>query len=168
MADAIVSASARKDSPFISVNCGAIPETLLESELFGYRSGAFTDARKDREGRFAAAEGGTIFLDEIGDIPHSLQVKLLRVLEERVYEPLGSNESIKVDVRVIAATNRNLKQLVDDGLFRDDLYYRLKVVDITLPPLRDRKEDIPLLIDHFVDKFRAEKQRILSASATVC
>ena len=159
MADAIVSASARKDRPFISVNCGAIPETLLESELFGYRSGAFTDARKDREGRFAAAEGGTLFLDEIGDIPHSLQVKLLRVLEERVYEPLGSNESIKVDVRVIAATNRNLKQLVDDGLFRDDLYYRLKVVDITLPPLRDRKEDIPLLIDHFVDKFRAEKQK---------
>ncbi len=159
MADAIVSASARKDRPFISVNCGAIPETLLESELFGYRSGAFTDARKDREGRFAAAEGGTIFLDEIGDIPHSLQVKLLRVLEERVYEPLGSNESIKVDIRVIAATNRELKQLVDDGLFRDDLYYRLKVVDITLPPLRDRKEDIPLLIDHFVDKFRAEKQK---------
>jgi transcriptional regulator with PAS, ATPase and Fis domain len=159
MADAIVSASARKDQPFLSVNCGAIPETLLESELFGYRSGAFTDARKDRKGRFAAAEGGTIFLDEIGDIPHSLQVKLLRVLEERVYEPLGSNESIKVDVRVIAATNRDLKQLVDDGLFRDDLYYRLKVVDITLPPLRDRKEDIPLLIDHFVDKFRAEKQK---------
>ncbi len=159
MADAIVGASARKDRPFISVNCGAIPETLLESELFGYRSGAFTDARKDREGRFAAAEGGTLFLDEIGDIPHSLQVKLLRVLEERVYEPLGSNESIKVDVRVIAATNRNLKQLVDDGLFRDDLYYRLKVADITLPPLRDRKEDIPLLIDHFVDKFRAEKQK---------
>ena len=159
MADAIVNASARKERPFISVNCGAIPETLLESELFGYRSGAFTDARKDREGRFAAAEGGTIFLDEIGDIPHSLQVKLLRVLEERVYEPLGSNESIKVDVRVIAATNRELKKLVDDGLFRDDLYYRLKVVDITLPPLRDRKEDIPLLIDHFVDKFRAEKQK---------
>lgn len=159
LADAIVSASARKDQPFLSVNCGAIPETLLESELFGYRSGAFTDARKDREGRFAAAEGGTIFLDEIGDIPHSLQVKLLRVLEERVYEPLGSNESIKVDVRVIAATNRDLKQLVEDGLFRDDLYYRLKVADITLPPLRDRKEDIPLLIDHFVDKFRAEKQK---------
>lgn len=159
MADAIVSASARKDRPFISVNCGAIPETLLESELFGYRSGAFTDARKDREGRFAAAEGGTLFLDEIGDIPHALQVKLLRVLEERVYEPLGSNESIKVDVRVIAATNRNLKQLVDDSLFRDDLYYRLKVADITLPPLRERKEDIPLLIDHFVDKFRAEKQK---------
>ena len=159
MAEAIVSASSRKDKPFISINCGAIPETLLESELFGYRSGAFTDARKDREGRFAAAEGGTIFLDEIGDIPHPLQVKLLRVLEEKVYEPLGANESIKVDIRVIAATNKDLKQLVDDGLFRDDLYYRLNVANITLPPLRERREDIPLLVDHFVDKFRAEKQK---------
>ncbi|THB76345.1 MAG: PAS domain S-box protein [Desulfobulbaceae bacterium] len=159
LAEAIVNASGRDEKPFISVNCGAIPETLLESELFGYKSGAFTDARKDREGRFAAAEGGTIFLDEIGDIPHSLQVKLLRVLEERVYEPLGSNESIKVDVRVIAATNRDLKALVEEGLFRDDLYYRLNVVNINLPPLRERKEDIPLLIDHFVDKFRAEKMK---------
>ena len=159
MAEAIVNASSRTDKPFISVNCGAIPETLLESELFGYRSGAFTDARKDREGRFAAADGGTIFLDEIGDIPHSLQVKLLRVLEERVYEPLGSNDSIKVDIRVIAATNRDLAKLVEEGLFRDDLYYRLNVVNITLPPLRERKEDIPLLIEHFVDKFRAEKQK---------
>jgi PAS domain S-box-containing protein len=159
MAEAIVNASARKDKPFISVNCGAIPDTLLESELFGYRSGAFTDARKDRDGRFAAAEGGTIFLDEIGDIPHPLQVKLLRVLEERVYEPLGSNTSIKVDIRVIAATNRDLKQLVEEGRFRDDLFYRLNVVNITLPPLRERREDIPLLIEHFVDKFRAEKQK---------
>lgn len=159
LAEAIVNSSSRRDKPFISVNCGAIPETLLESELFGYRSGAFTDARKDREGRFSAAEGGTIFLDEIGDIPHSLQVKLLRVLEERVYEPLGSNDSIKVDIRVIAATNRDLNTLVAEGLFRDDLYYRLNVVNITLPPLRERKEDIPLLIEHFVDKFRAEKQK---------
>ncbi|MBE0584540.1 MAG: sigma 54-interacting transcriptional regulator [Desulfofustis sp.] len=159
MAEAIVNASARKDKPFISVNCGAIPETLLESELFGYRSGAFTDARKDREGRFAAAAGGTIFLDEIGDIPHSLQVKLLRVLEEHVYEPLGANDSIKVDIRVIAATNRNLKKAVEEGNFRDDLYYRLNVVNINLPPLRDRREDIPLLIDHFVDRFRAEKKK---------
>jgi len=159
MAEAIVNASARKDKPFVSVNCGAIPETLLESELFGYRSGAFTDARKDREGRFAAADGGTIFLDEIGDIPHSLQVKLLRVLEEHVYEPLGSNDSIKVDIRVIAATNRNLHRLVEQGLFRDDLYYRLNVVNINLPPLRERREDIPLLIEHFVDKHRAEKQK---------
>lgn len=159
LAEAIVNASSRQDKPFISVNCGAIPETLLESELFGYRSGAFTDARKDREGRFSAANGGTIFLDEIGDVPHSLQVKLLRVLEEHVYEPLGSNESIKVDIRVIAATNKDLKTLVEQGLFRDDLYYRLNVVNITLPPLRDRKEDIPLLVEHFVDKFRAEKQK---------
>ena len=159
LAEAIVNASSRKEKPFISVNCGAIPETLLESELFGYRSGAFTDARKDREGRFSAANGGTIFLDEIGDVPHSLQVKLLRVLEEHVYEPLGSNESIKVDIRVIAATNKDLKTLVEQGLFRDDLYYRLNVVNITLPPLRDRKEDIPLLVEHFVDKFRAEKQK---------
>ncbi len=159
LAQAVVNASSRRDKPFVSVNCGAIPETLLESELFGYRSGAFTDARKDREGRFSAADGGTIFLDEIGDIPHSLQVKLLRVLEERVYEPLGSNESIKVDIRVIAATNRDLKALVKEGLFRDDLYYRLNVVNILLPPLRDRKEDIPMLIEHFIDKFRAEKQK---------
>jgi PAS domain S-box-containing protein len=159
LAQAVVNASSRRDKPFVSVNCGAIPETLLESELFGYRSGAFTDARKDREGRFSAADGGTIFLDEIGDIPHSLQVKLLRVLEEHVYEPLGSNESIKVDIRVIAATNRDLKALVKEGLFRDDLYYRLNVVNILLPPLRDRKEDIPMLIEHFIDKFRAEKQK---------
>ena len=162
LAEAVVNSSSRRDKPFISVNCGAIPETLLESELFGYRSGAFTDARKDREGRFSAANGGTIFLDEIGDIPHSLQVKLLRVLEEHVYEPLGSNESIKVDIRVIAATNRDLKTLVEEGAFRDDLYYRLNVVNITLPPLRDRKEDIPLLIEHFIDKFRAEKQKDIS------
>ncbi|MEJ2136859.1 MAG: sigma 54-interacting transcriptional regulator [Desulfofustis sp.] len=162
LAETVVNSSSRRDKPFISVNCGAIPETLLESELFGYRSGAFTDARKDREGRFSAANGGTIFLDEIGDIPHSLQVKLLRVLEEHVYEPLGSNESIKVDIRVIAATNRDLKKLVEEGLFRDDLYYRLNVVNITLPPLRDRKEDIPLLIDHFIDKFRAEKKKDIS------
>ena len=162
LAEAVVNSSSRRDKPFISVNCGAIPETLLESELFGYRSGAFTDARKDREGRFSAANGGTIFLDEIGDIPHSLQVKLLKVLEEHVYEPLGSNESIKVDIRVIAATNRDLKALVEEGTFRDDLYYRLNVVNITLPTLRDRKEDIPLLIEHFIDKFRAEKQKDIS------
>ncbi len=118
MAEAIVSASARKDKPFLSGELRCDSETLLESELFGYRSGAFTDARKTGEGRFAAAEGGTIFLDEIGDIPHSLQVKLLRVLEERVYEPLGSNESIKVDVRVIAATNRDLKTTGRGGLFQ--------------------------------------------------
>ncbi len=159
VANAIFNASARNDKPFIVVNCGALPDTLLESELFGYKAGAFTDARKDKIGRFAAAEGGTIFLDEIGDIPHSLQVKLLRVLQQKVYEPLGSNTPIKADVRIIAATNKNLLERVKLGEFRDDLYYRLNVVNIMLPPLRERLEDIPLLLDHFVKKFRAEKQK---------
>ena len=159
VASAIFHASSRNDKPFIVVNCGALPDTLLESELFGYKAGAFTDARKDKLGRFAAAEGGTIFLDEIGDIPQSLQVKLLRVLQQKVYEPLGSNTPIKADVRIIAATNKDLLELVKNGGFRDDLYYRLNVVNIMLPPLRERIEDIPLLIDHFVKKFRAEKQK---------
>lgn len=159
VASAIFHASARNDKPFIVVNCGALPDTLLESELFGYKAGAFTDARKDKIGRFAAAEGGTIFLDEIGDIPHSLQVKLLRVLQQKVYEPLGSNVPVKANVRIIAATNKDLPELVQRGDFRDDLYYRLNVVNILLPPLRDRLEDIPLLVDHFVKKFRAEKQK---------
>ena len=159
VANAIFNASARNDKPFIVVNCGALPDTLLESELFGYKAGAFTDARKDKIGRFAAAEGGTIFLDEIGDIPHSLQVKLLRVLQQKVYEPLGSNTPMKADVRIIAATNKNLLERVNLGEFRDDLYYRLNVVNIMLPPLRERLEDIPLLLDHFVKKFRAEKQK---------
>ncbi len=159
VANAIFNASTRHDQPFVVVNCGALPDTLLESELFGYKAGAFTDARKDKLGRFAAAEGGTIFLDEIGDIPQSLQVKLLRVLQNRTYEPLGSNTSIKADVRIITATNRELLDLVNRGLFRNDLYYRLNVVNILLPPLRKRIEDIPLLVDHFVTKFRAEKQK---------
>ncbi len=159
VASAIFHASARNDKAFVVVNCGALPDTLLESELFGYKAGAFTDARKDKIGRFAAAEGGTIFLDEIGDIPHSLQVKLLRVLQQKVYEPLGSNTPVKADVRIIAATNKDLLELVKRGEFRDDLYYRLNVVNIQLPPLRERLEDIPLLIEHFVKKFRAEKQK---------
>lgn len=159
VASAIFHASARNDQPFIVVNCGALPDTLLESELFGYKAGAFTDARKDKLGRFAAAEGGTIFLDEIGDIPQSLQVKLLRVLQQKVYEPLGSNSPIQADVRIIAATNKNLLEQVQKGEFRDDLYYRLNVVNILLPPLRERLEDIPLLIEHFVKKFQAEKQK---------
>ncbi|MGW8194144.1 MAG: sigma 54-interacting transcriptional regulator [Desulforhopalus sp.] len=159
VASAIYHASTRKDKPFIVVNCGALPDTLLESELFGYKAGAFTDAKKDKVGRFAAAEGGTIFLDEIGDIPQSLQVKLLRVLQQKVYEPLGSNTPVKADVRIIAATNKNLLELVHRGEFRDDLYYRLNVVNILLPPLREKIEDIPLLIEHFVKKFRAEKQK---------
>jgi len=159
VASAIVHASNRNDKPFIIVNCGALPDTLLESELFGYKAGAFTDARKDRKGRFAAAEGGTIFLDEIGDIPQSLQVKLLRVLQQKVYEPLGSNTPVKADVRIIAATNKDLLKQVNLGEFRDDLYYRLNVVNIVLPPLRERIEDIPLLVEHFVEKFRAEQQK---------
>jgi len=159
VASALYHASQRKDMPFITVNCGALPETLLESELFGYKAGAFTDARKDKIGRFAAAEGGTLFLDEIGDIPHSLQVKLLRVLQNKTYEPLGSNTPVKANVRIITATNKFLPQLVREGIFRDDLYYRLNVVNIQLPPLRERIEDIPLLIDHFVKKFSAEKQK---------
>ncbi len=159
VASALFHASSRNGQPFVVVNCGALPDTLLESELFGYKAGAFTDARKDKLGRFAAAEGGTIFLDEIGDIPQSLQVKLLRVLQHKVYEPLGSNTPVKADVRIIAATNKDLLELVKQGSFRDDLYYRLNVVNILLPPLRERLEDIPLLVDHFVEKFRAEKQK---------
>ena len=153
IARATHSYSNRRKGPFVTVNCGALPDTLLESELFGYKAGAFTDAKHDRQGRFATAEKGTIFLDEIGDIPASLQVKLLRVLQERVYEPLGSNTSVKADVRIIAATNRDLQTLVEQGLFRDDLYYRLNVVKLLLPPLRDRKEDIPMLCQHFIKTF---------------
>ncbi|MBU0674020.1 MAG: sigma 54-interacting transcriptional regulator [Proteobacteria bacterium] len=151
--------SPRCKGPFITVNCGALPATLLESELFGYKAGAFTDAKHDRPGRFAAAEKGTIFLDEIGDIPGSLQVKLLRVLQERVYEPLGSNHPVTANVRIIAATNRDLQNLVQEGLFRDDLYYRLNVVKILLPPLRDRQEDLPMLCDHFVKNFSTRQQK---------
>jgi PAS domain S-box-containing protein len=157
IARALYNASERKDKPFIIVNCAALPETLLESELFGYKAGAFTDARKDKIGRFAVAEGGTLFLDEIGDLPGSVQVKLLRVLQERVYEPLGSNTPVKADVRIITATNRNLQALVREGSFRDDLFYRLNVVKISLPPLRERKEDIPLLIEHFIKKYSAQQ-----------
>jgi PAS domain S-box-containing protein len=157
IARALYNTSERKDNPFVIVNCAALPETLLESELFGYKAGAFTDARKDKIGRFAAAEGGTLFLDEIGDLPGSVQVKLLRVLQEKVYEPLGSNSPVKADVRIITATNHDLQGLVREGLFRDDLFYRLNVVKISLPPLRERKEDIPLLIDHFIKKYGAQQ-----------
>ncbi len=153
IARALYNASVRSDKPFVIVNCGALPETLLESELFGYKAGAFTDAKKDKIGRFAAAEGGTLFLDEIGDIPQSLQVKLLRVLQNKVYEPLGSNKPVTADVRIITATNRNLEELVEQGAFREDLFYRLNVVKILLPPLKERLEDIPLLTDHFIKQF---------------
>ncbi|MEA2063945.1 MAG: sigma 54-interacting transcriptional regulator, partial [Gemmatimonadota bacterium] len=134
-ARAIHDLSPRKDKPFVVVNLAALPDTLIESELFGYKAGAFTDARKDKPGRFALAGGGTIFLDEIGDVSQALQVRLLRVLQERTYEPLGATESIKADVRVVAASNRNLDELVSQGIFRQDLYYRVNVVKIVLPPL---------------------------------
>jgi PAS domain S-box-containing protein len=170
IARAIHNLSPRRDAPFLAVNCGALPDTLLESELFGYKAGAFTDARTDKPGRFAAAEGGTILLDEIGDISPAMQTRLLRVLQERVYEPLGSNQSQPINVRVIAATNRNLARLVEDGTFRQDLYYRIHVVRLELPALRDRREDIGLLIEHFIDKFnRLQNKAVggLSDEATV-
>jgi PAS domain S-box-containing protein len=155
-AKAIHNLSQRKAKPFIKVNCGALPDPLLESELFGYVKGAFTDAKKDKPGRFTLANGGTIFLDEVGDMSPSLQAKLLRVLQEKEYEPLGSTSPRKTDVRTIAATNKNLSKLVNEGKFRDDLFYRLNVVKIDLPPLSQRKEDIPLLIDAFFQKFNAK------------
>lgn len=159
IAQAIHRLSNRKDKPFVIVNSGALPDTLLESELFGYKAGAFTDAHKDRKGRFAAADGGTLFLDEIGDISPAMQVKLLRVLQSRMYEPLGSNTSVHADVRIITATNKNLEDMVANEQFREDLYYRLNVVAIELPPLRDRMEDLPLLIDHFIQKFNRMRDR---------
>jgi PAS domain S-box-containing protein len=155
-AKAIHNLSRRKEKPFIKVNCGALPDTLLESELFGYIKGAFTDAKKDKPGRFALANEGTIFLDEVGDMSPSLQVKLLRVLQEREYEPLGSISPRKTDVRIIAATNKDISKLVNEGKFRDDLFYRLNVVKIDLPSLSQRREDIPLLVDAFIQKFNAK------------
>ena len=152
-ARAIHSLSRRKEGPFVAINCGALPDTLLESELFGYKAGAFTDARRDKPGRFALAEGGTIFLDEIGDISPAMQTRLLRVLQERVYEPLGSVQPVATDVRVLAATHQELAGLVQQGKFREDLFYRIHVVRLELPPLRKRREDVPLLIEHFITKF---------------
>jgi len=152
-AKAIHSLSHRKKGPMITVNCGALPDTLLESELFGYKAGAFTDAKKDKLGRVALAEKGTLFLDEIGDISPMLQMRLLRVLQDKVYEPLGSTKSEKANVRIVAATNKNLEELVKKDLFREDLYYRINIVKLVLPPLRDRKEDIPLLAEHFLRRF---------------
>jgi PAS domain S-box-containing protein len=152
-AKAIHSLSPRRNGPMITVNCAALPDSLLESELFGYKAGAFTDARKDKPGRLARAAGGTLFLDEIGDISPMLQVRLLRVLQDRRYEPLGSTRSETADVRIVTATNRNLEQLVAEGRFRQDLFYRINVVKMILPPLRARKEDIPLLVAHFIRKY---------------
>ncbi len=151
--------SSRKDNPFVAVNVPALPETLLESELFGHDKGAFTGADKARIGRFELANKGTIFLDEIGDIPMNLQVKLLRVLQEHKIERLGSNESIDIDVRVIAATHQNLHQKIKEGTFREDLFYRLNVISINIPPLRERKEDILPLIEHFIKKYAEENNK---------
>lgn len=157
VARALHTLSRRCNKKFVPINCGALPDNLLESELFGYKAGAFTDARRDKPGRFALAEGGTIFLDEIGDISPAMQARLLRVLQERVYEPLGGVESVKTDVRVIAATNKNLGELVQQGRFREDLFYRIHVIRIELPSLRERREDIPLLVEDFIARFNRLK-----------
>jgi PAS domain S-box-containing protein len=162
LARAIHDLSPRRASPFIAVNCGALPDTLLESELFGYVAGAFTGADKNKPGRFALAEGGTLFLDEIGDVSPALQVRLLRVLQERTYEPLGGTLTMKCDVRIIAATNSDLATEVEKSAFRRDLFYRINVVRIDLPPLRRRREDIPLLVDHFVSRFNTIQGKSVS------
>jgi two-component system response regulator AtoC len=160
VARAIHRASPKRDGPLVAINCAAVPETLLESELFGHEKGAFTSAVGQRKGRFELANGGTLFLDEVGDVPASMQAKLLRVLQERRFERVGGTETIEVDVRVIAATNRSLKYMVRKGKFREDLYYRLNVVKIDLPPLRDRLEDIPLLAAHFTQKYTQPGQSV--------
>ena len=160
-AQAIHNLSPRSRRPFVAVNCAALPDTLLEAELFGYKAGAFTDAKKDKPGRFKLADQGTLFLDEIGDISPALQVRLLRVLQEKTYEPLGGVESIRHDARIIAASNQNLQELVKEGRFREDLYYRINVLKLVLPPLRERMEDVPLLIDHFIRIFNALQDKSL-------
>jgi PAS domain S-box-containing protein len=162
LARAIHELSPRREKPFIAINCGALPDTLLESELFGYKVGAFTDAVKDKPGRFALAEGGSIFLDEIGDVSPAFQVKLLRILQERMFQPLGATHEVKADVRVIAATNRNLRESVKNGSFREDLFYRLNVVQLELPPLRERRADIPLLVEHFIKKMNLFRGKSVS------
>jgi len=167
-ARAIHNMSPRRDKRFVAINCGALPDSLLESELFGCKAGAFTDARQDRPGRFAHAEGGTLFLDEIGDISPAMQARLLRVLQEQVYEPLGAVESVEADVRVLAATHRDLEVLVREGTFREDLYYRINVMRLELPILRERREDIPLLIDHFIGRFnRLQDKDVVGVSDEV-
>ncbi len=152
-ARAIHNLSSRRKKPFVAFNCAALPDTLLESELFGYKAGAFTDARRDKPGRFARAEGGTLFLDEIGDISPAMQVRLLRVLQEKVFDPLGSMKAVPMDVRIIAATNKKLLDEVRAGRFREDLYYRIRVVSMVLPALKQRREDIPLLVKYLIDRF---------------
>jgi two-component system NtrC family response regulator len=153
LAKAIHLNSSRRSAPFVVVNCGAIPETLIESELFGHKKGSFTGAHADRVGKFEAASHGTVFLDEIGELSPALQVRLLRVIQEREIQKIGQTAPLKIDVRVIAATNRNLNTLLEDGSFREDLYYRLSVIQLRIPPLRERRDDIPLLAEHFVEQF---------------
>jgi PAS domain S-box-containing protein len=165
LARAIHAASPRREGPFVAVNCGALPDTLLESELFGYKAGAFTGAAKDKPGRFAAAARGTLFLDEIGEISPALQVRLLRVLQDRTYEPLGDNVSRRADIRVICATHRDLAAMLRKGTFRQDLYYRINVMRLSLPPLRQRREDIPLLVEHFLARFNRIQGKALSGVA---
>jgi PAS domain S-box-containing protein len=162
MAKAIHNLSRRRNKPLVTVNCGAIPDTLLESELFGYKAGAFTGANRDKPGRFAQADGGTIFLDEIGDVSPALQVRLLRVLQDGSFHPLGGTQTLRSDVRVLAATNRDVRAMVQEGKFREDLFYRIQVFRLSLPPLRERKEDIPLLAQHFVDRLNRVKGKDIS------
>ena len=161
MARTVHSLSPQREGPFVAVNCGALPDTLLESELFGYKAGAFTGATKDKPGRFSLAREGTIFLDEIGDVSPALQIRLLRVLQERKYEPLGSVKSEETNARVVVATNKNLAELTRKGDFREDLYYRINVVRVELPPLRRRKEDIPLLAEQFIQRFNRLQDRFI-------
>jgi len=157
--------SKRAKNPFIKVSCAALPETLLESELFGHEKGSFTGAIKRRYGRFEMAKDGTIFLDEVGEIPMSIQVKLLRAIQENEFERVGGEETIKVDVRIISATRKNLEKAIEDGEFREDLYYRLKVIPIHIPPLRERKEDIPLLVDYFIKRFNKKLSRLVEITS---
>jgi DNA-binding NtrC family response regulator len=164
VANTIHSLSERKDFPFIPVNCASLPEQLLESELFGHERGAFTGASSSRKGKFEAANGGTIFLDEIGEISPAFQAKLLQVTQDKVFMRVGSDQFKKVDVRIIVATNRDLKKLVEEGTFREDLYYRLNIVDMYIPPLRQRKEDIPLLVEKFLEKHRNKNKRDFQTS----
>ncbi len=162
LASAIHDSSPRREKPFVKVNCAAIPDTLLESELFGYVKGAFTDAKKNKPGRFVLANQGTLLLDEVGDTSPALQVKLLRVLEDKEFIPLGGTVPTKVDVRIIAASNRDLEKLVQAGTFREDLYYRLNIIKIELPPLGERREDIPLLVEHFISKLNSLKGKAIT------
>jgi transcriptional regulator with PAS, ATPase and Fis domain len=161
-ARAIHNLSPRARGPFVAVNCGALPDTLLESELFGYVQGAFTDARKDKPGRFELARGGTIFLDEVESLTPATQVKLLRVLQDKAFQPLGGTVPVKADARVVAASKENVSVLVEKGTFRDDLYFRLNVVRVVLPPLVERRDDIPLLVNHFVEKFNRKMDRSIA------